>query len=863
MLPSHIKILVVEDNPGDQFLLTELLVNAGFDKELLLIVASVREAINILQKKAVDITLLDLSLPDADGINTFEKIKQSAADNPVIILSGTTDTQLALDAIAIGAQDYLIKGDFDEKLLLKTILYGIERANNTRIQRESDQRYLLMSKATNDMIWDWNIQTGKVERSVEGWRKLFKSNDKDGFIQEQNWYDKIHPEDVERVRDAAMTTIQSKNTSLMEVECRIIRDDGSTGYITDRGFLIRNTDGEPVRFIGATQDITYKKEAEIELASSEKRFRTLIENSSDGLIIIDAYGTALDISLSAQRILKYTYKEFLSIDRFELIHTDFRPDITAMLLKLAGEPDCSITKEYLYKRGDGVYTWIESTFHNQLHEPAVNAIVINFRDVSQRKKAEEDLKRLSLIAQQTSNAVAITDENGHLIWINNAFTKITGFELLEIKGKKPGHFLQGPETSPVTRRYMRTKIARQQPFECDVLNYSKNGRRFWFRIQGQPQINEKGTLIGYFALQTDITGEKDAEYLIKQSEEKYRNLFDYNPSNIIIWDPETFKILEVNNKATEEYGYTKEEFLNINMLDLRAESEYDKIKLVAYSFIQNNSISYNGVWNHIKKNGESMLMNYASHAVNYGGKSAVLALGENITSKVKLEKALEEERNKKQYEITEAVIRAQEKERTEIGSELHDNVNQILAGSLLYLGLARSGGPSASDFLVESEKLVNAAIYEVRSLSHTLIPPHLAESDLGTAVNNMLNITAVSGLQIHEDFSNLDESLVSQKLKLTIYRITQEQVNNILKHAGAKNLYVTISTKNNLVQLIIKDDGVGFDSNKKSKGVGLMNIKTRASMFESKVNIRSSPGKGCELNIVFDPTAIINSLNHL
>jgi len=863
MLPSHIKILVVEDNPGDEFLLTELLVNAGFDKELLLTVASVREAINILQKKAIDITLLDLSLPDADGINTFEKIKQSAADKPVIILSGTADTQLALDAIAIGAQDYLIKGDFDEKLLLKTILYGIERANNTRIQRESDQRYLLMSKATNDMIWDWNIQTGKVERSVEGWRKLFKSNDKDGFIQEQNWYDKIHPEDVERVRDAAMTTIQSKNTSLMEVECRIIRDDGSTGYITDRGFLIRNTDGEPVRFIGATQDITYKKEAEIELASSEKRFRTLIENSSDGLIIIDAYGTALDISLSAQRILKYTYKEFLSIDRFELIHADFRPDITAMLLKLAGEPDCSITKEYLYKRGDGVYTWIESTFHNQLHEPAVNAIVINFRDVSQRKKAEEDLKRLSLIAQQTSNAVAITDENGHLIWINNAFTKITGFELLEIKGKKPGHFLQGPETSPVTRRYMRTKIARQQPFECDVLNYSKNGRRFWFRIQGQPQINEKGTLIGYFALQTDITGEKDAEYLIKQSEEKYRNLFDYNPSNIIIWDPETFKILEVNNKATEEYGYTKEEFLNINMLDLRAESEYDKIKLVAHSFIQNNSISYNGVWNHIKKNGESMLMNYASHAVNYGGKSAVLALGENITSKVKLEKALEEERNKKQYEITEAVIRAQEKERTEIGSELHDNVNQILAGSLLYLGLARSGGPSASDFLVESEKLVNAAIYEVRSLSHTLIPPHLAESDLGTAVNNMLNITAVSGLQIHEDFSNLDESLVSQKLKLTIYRITQEQVNNILKHAGAKNLYVTISTKNNLVQLIIKDDGVGFDSNKKSKGVGLMNIKTRASMFESKVDIRSSPGKGCELNIVFDPTAIINSLNHL
>lgn len=852
---------MVEDNPGDQFLLSELLTSAGFNKDLLLTAPSFADAVDILKSQPVDITLLDLSLPDSEGIDTFINIKDLAAEKPVIILSGTTNTQLALDAITMGAQDYLIKGDFDEKLLSKTILYGIERANSLRIQLESDERYRLLSKATNDMIWDWNLLTGKVTRSAEGWRKLFKSNDSDAVIQEIDWYSKIHPEDVASVRDADNRVIQSTDLKVMEVEFRIIRDDGSVGYIKDRGFLIRNAEGKPVRFIGAAQDITEKKEAELTLANSEKRFRTLIENSSDGLIIMDAAGTPLDISLSAQRILQYSSEEFLEHNVCEMIHPDFKQDITDMLLILTKVKDASISKEHLYKRGDGVYIWIECTFHNQLHEPAVNAIVINFKDVSQRKKAEEELKKLSLIARQTSNAVVITDDEGKIIWINEAFTKITEFEFYEIIGKTPGHFLQGAGTSPVVKRYMHIKIANRLPFECDVLNYTKSGREFWFRIEGQPQINEDGKLIGYFAIQTDITNEKNAEYLIKKSEEKYKNLFDFNPSSLIIWDMETFKVLEVNNKAVEEYGYTKEEFLNITLFDFRRPSEYEKIKSLASSFRENKTLSFKGVWEHLKKNREPMLMNFSSHVIDYGGKPAVLALGENITAKVKLEKAFEEERNKKQFEITEAVISAQERERKEIGGELHDNVNQILAGSLLYLGLAKAAGPSAPGYLAESEKLVNAAIYEVRNLSHSLIPPHLAESDLGTALKNILKITADSGMKVHEDFSELDESQISQKLKLAIYRITQEQVNNIQKHSGAKNIYITVSTKNKLVQLIIKDDGVGFDTNKKSKGVGLMNIKTRASMFESKVSIRSSPSKGCELNIVFDPNAIINSLN--
>ncbi|MEO8174692.1 MAG: response regulator, partial [Sediminibacterium sp.] len=123
---AGITILMVEDNTGDQFLLSELL-NAS-DLNIKNLYPAIRLDQALLQlKEPIDIILLDLSLPDSNGIDTFNSIIKHAGATPVVILSGLTDTKLALDAITLGAQDYLIKGDFDEKLLAKTIRYSIER----------------------------------------------------------------------------------------------------------------------------------------------------------------------------------------------------------------------------------------------------------------------------------------------------------------------------------------------------------------------------------------------------------------------------------------------------------------------------------------------------------------------------------------------------------------------------------------------------------------------------------------------------------------------------------------------------------------------------------------------------------------
>ena len=130
---------MVEDNIGDQYLLTEILNDLGVAK--VCAASSYASAVELISKENIDIILLDLSLPDSTGIETFHKINKIAGNTAIVILSGLADMQLALEAINQGAQDYLIKADYDDKLLAKTIVYSIERKNNLQALQESNERY--------------------------------------------------------------------------------------------------------------------------------------------------------------------------------------------------------------------------------------------------------------------------------------------------------------------------------------------------------------------------------------------------------------------------------------------------------------------------------------------------------------------------------------------------------------------------------------------------------------------------------------------------------------------------------------------------------------------------------------------------
>lgn len=603
MTDSPLHILVVDDNPGDLFLVEELLLDTKLEIHAVEKAATVAEAIDVLQQKKIDLVLLDLSLPDSYGIESFLRVNHYAKALPIIILSGLSDTATATDAISLGAQDFLLKGEFNERLLEKTILYSIERKRNLQELRISNERYELVSKATNDMVWDWDYAKDKVYRNEGQFVKILKlpAHLKDGGS--EFWLSRIHPED-QYVNSKLLGELENDSAKTQfEEEYRFLTGEDEYIYVSDKGYVVRDKEGNIIRIIGALRNIT------------------------------------------------------------------------------------------------------------------------------EQKKAEEQL-----------------------------------------------------------------------------------------RI----------------------------------SEDKYRNFFNSIPASIFIWRLSDFQILEINDVAAVTYGYTRDEMLQLTTLDIRPPQDYQPIKDFVNEALADDSFSANRVWRHITKTGEELFMQISSTRIHYNGDPSLMAIAINVTEKIKLEKQLIIEQEQRKQEITRAVISAQEKEREEIGRELHDNVNQILASSRLYLGLVKSNGTAYKSYIEESDLLIDSAIREIRQLSHSLIPPAMTEASLEKSINSLITIVQDgSGIQVEKQLDKMDSSIMSEQLKLTIYRILQEQLNNILKYAKASKVQLKIEQVADRIVLQIADNGIGFDVNQKTGGVGLMNIRTRASLVNGAVTVKSAPGKGCQLNVVF------------
>ena len=342
--------------------------------------------------------------------------------------------------------------------------------------------------------------------------------------------------------------------------------------------------------------------------------------------------------------------------------------------------------------------------------------------------------------------------------------------------------------------------------------------------------------------------QKEATELLIASEKKYKLLFEKNPVPMWMVSKSTLGIIAVNDAAIKHYGYKKEEFLKLKTTDLRPKKEINKylVHIKEPGYGKNSS----GIWEHKKKDGTIIMVEIIAHDVIYEDLPVRLVLANDVTKKIKAEAELAEQRREQQQLIRETSIQVQEKEREEIGKELHDNINQILAASKFYIDHAIKTGTLQSPSLQKSQEHILLAIDEIRKLSHSLVAPSLGDISLLGAIEELANeIQLTSSLDIKLIRETYNETVMDDNLKLTFYRIIQEQLSNILKHSGAKNVIIQFITLSDYVRLSVKDDGRGFDSSKKKGGIGLRNIKNRVDFYDGTAEIDSSPGKGCILEI--------------
>ncbi len=225
---------------------------------------------------------------------------------------------------------------------------------------------------------------------------------------------------------------------------------------------------------------------------------------------------------------------------------------------------------------------------------------------------------------------------------------------------------------------------------------------------------------------------------------------------------------------------------------------------------------------------------------------------QNALDRRRTEEELARQRDLQQKLIMETSIQVQEKEREQIGKELHDNINQILAAAKLYLDIAvKDNDDSRDEALEKCQRNLSLAMEEIRQLSQSLVAPSLDGMGLDYALRKLLdNFPLSASLKLNLDTSGYRDDITDEGIKLTCYRIAQVQMNNIVKHARAKNAAIKLERVPDRLTLTITDDGIGFNPAKKTGGIGLRNIRNRVSFYNGTVELDSAPGKGCTLTIV-------------
>lgn len=328
---------------------------------------------------------------------------------------------------------------------------------------------------------------------------------------------------------------------------------------------------------------------------------------------------------------------------------------------------------------------------------------------------------------------------------------------------------------------------------------------------------------------------------LKISEKRYSDLFRLSPQPMWVYDPETYRFLQVNKAAISHYQYSEEEFLHMTILDIRPEEEIENIKIVVNKSRLQNQSAYTIRTKHRKKNGEIIVVDVYGTPIVIGEKDFRAIISIDITDKVRHEE-----------KIIEAILKTQEEERYEIGGELHDNVCQVIAAGQMAVDQLQGSLPTAKlAWFNKSKEFLALALTEIRNLSHRLAPVFFDDSTLEEAFRKLLHSFNMDDRYIL-DFQ-VGESVnlyqIRVEVQLNLYRILQEQLRNIDKYARASHIYVNVIIHDQQLVMSIADNGLGTIIETGKEGIGLANMRRRAALFSGKFDMQSSPGNGYKITI--------------
>lgn len=713
----------------------------------------------------------------------------------------------------------------------------------------------------------------------------------------------LQPEDIPRIRENINRLKRLGDGEINEFECRIRRGDGERRWINARSMIFaRDEKGKALQVISATFDITERKETEEKLIESEKRFRSYFELGLIGMAITSPTKGCLAVNDEFCKILGYERDELLKRNWAELTHPkDLAADVANFNRVMAGEIDgYRLDKRWIRKDGRIIDTAI-SVKCVRRDDGSVDYFVALVEDVTARKQLENERQKFVSLAENSSEFIGICDIDFVPVYINEAGARMVGLENKEqIRQVLVRDFFFEEDRELVVGEFFK-RVLRDGAGELEVrMRHFKTGEPLWMIFTAFIITNTGGDTIGLGTVSRNMTERKHLEDTLRESEENYRVIVNQTVAGIFKLDLDG-KVTFSNQRFCEMLDYTCEELLEMNAEQIIYSEDLPRNNWL-FERLKNQGLSYEVEKRLVRKDGSLVWVNNQVSPVfdREDSPESVIIVSVDITERVQAEEALRQANDELEHrvikrtrqlsdlnenlkkeigerELVEAdrerllrrVVSAQEDERQRIAREMHDQLGQNLSALALKLSALKNDydqQPELREHFSSLKKIVKQLDADVGYLVHVLRPIALDDFGLVVALSNYVrNWSKQCGIRAELHTSGMEKDRLTSEMETVLYRITQEALTNVAKHANAENVDILLERRSDHVSLIVEDNGGGFDVKQaygaNEKGFGLISMRDRAALVGGTLAVESNPGAGATIVVRIPAEHVSNGGN--
>lgn len=507
---------------------------------------------------------------------------------------------------------------------------------------EFQKRMQLAMRAAHVGIWSWDFRTNDVFYSLE-WKKQLGYEDDEIKNEYEEWHSRVHPDDIARVEAGAQAVISQGGSELRE-EFRMRHKDGRWRWILAQGAIALDENGRPARLLGAHVDITEQKRTEAALQDSLGRYEELTELSPIGIYHADRHGKINYVNPRVLEMAGLKSSNDLLGDAWVATILEEDRERVVSTWEEAVANGAEYDSEYRIRVPDGRIRWIHEHARPVRDEAGnVRGFIGTTSDSTPMRKVLAQLHQSEAYRRQIvelePDCVKVLSPEGKLLEMNPAgLGMIDADSLDQVRGSSMSELVLPEDRERFVELHRKVMSGESGTLAFDVV--SLKGVRRHLETRAVP-LREGGKVVALLGVTRDMTEQRKAEELIRQSEIRFRELYESNPLPMCIWDPESLKFLAVNDAMVEHYGYTRDELLGMSVLEIRPPEDRDKLLATRERSMQG---AYSGgIWRHIKKSGEVLEVEVRSHPIGYGNRKVMLAQMMDITSQRRVEAALQKE----------------------------------------------------------------------------------------------------------------------------------------------------------------------------------------------------------------------------